>query len=42
MTPADKEIEIMRWMIKEGYDRKASKDIAPIILKYLQSHNIQP
>lgn len=38
MTPqgkADKEFEIIAWMNKHGYDRKASKDIAPIIVKYL-------
>lgn len=34
---ADKEIEIVGWMTKKGYDRKASKEIAPIIVQYLQS-----
>lgn len=38
MTPAekaDKEMEVIAWMNKKGYDRKASKDIAPIIVTYL-------
>lgn len=33
---ADKEMEVIAWMNKKGYDRKASKDIAPIIVKYLE------
>lgn len=39
MTPeekADKEMEVFTWMNKQGYDRRASKEIAPIIVKYLQ------
>lgn len=38
MTPAAKaakEKEILTWMHKEGYDRRASSAIAPIIVKYL-------
>ena len=32
---ADKELEIINWMTKQGYDRKASQQVAPIIVKYL-------
>lgn len=38
MTPAeraDKEMEVIAWMNKKGYDRRASKEIAPIIVTYL-------
>lgn len=38
MTPtekATKENEILTWMHKEGYDRRTSSAIAPIIVKYL-------
>jgi hypothetical protein len=39
MTPeekADKEFEVIAWMNKKGYDRRASKEVAPIIVNYLQ------
>lgn len=39
MNKSDKEIEIIAWMHKHGYDRKASKDIAPIIADYLRQHS---
>jgi len=42
MTPQEKvnkEIEVLTWMKKQGYDRKASQQIAPIIVKYLEAHN---
>jgi hypothetical protein len=29
--------EILKWMTKSGYDRKASQEIAPIIYKYIQT-----
>lgn len=37
MTPerADKEIEVAGWLIKRGYGRRASKEIAPIVVEYL-------
>jgi hypothetical protein len=31
------EIEIIGWMHKKGYDRKASQEIAQIIVQYLKS-----
>ena len=34
---AAKEIEIFGWLNKQGYDRRASKDIAPIIVRYLET-----
>ena len=37
---ADKEIEIATWMRKKGYDRRASKDIAPIIVEYLREFKL--
>ena len=37
---AAKEIEVAGWMNKKGYDRRASKDVAPIIVKYLQSQSL--
>jgi hypothetical protein len=40
---AVKELEVFEWMKKRGYDRRASKDIAPIIVKYLSQHpQLQP
>ena len=39
MTPtekADKEMEVIAWMNKKGYDRRASKEVAPIIVTYLE------
>lgn len=39
MTPqekAAKEVEVFDWLKKQGYDRRASKDIAPIIVRYLE------
>lgn len=38
MNKADKEIEIISWMTKQGYDRRAAKDVAPIIVQYLEQH----
>ena len=35
-----KELDVFEWMNKQGYDRRASKDVAPIIVKYLDS--LQP
>ena len=32
---ADKELQVFQWMKNRGYDRRASKDIAPIIVEYL-------
>ncbi len=32
---AKQEVEAFTWMKKQGYDRRASKDIAPILVKYL-------
>jgi hypothetical protein len=32
---AEQEIEAFTWMKKQGYDRRASKDISPILVKYL-------
>jgi hypothetical protein len=37
---ADKEIEVAKWMNKKGYDRRASKDIAPIIVEYLREFKL--
>ncbi len=37
----DKIEEIYNWMIKKGYDRKASKDVSEILLKYLSDNNQQ-
>lgn len=31
---AQEEIEAFKWMTSKGYDRKASKDIAQILVKY--------
>lgn len=31
---AEKEIEAFKWMKSKGYDRRACKDIAPILVKY--------
>lgn len=39
MNKADKEMEIIAWMNKQGYDRRASKDVAPIIVEYLIQHS---
>jgi len=39
MTPSEKaakEIEVIGWMSRQGYDRRASKDIAPIIVNYME------
>lgn len=36
----NKEIDIIEWMQKEGYDRKASQEIAPIIAKFTNTHNV--
>lgn len=41
MTPqefAEKEIKAFEWMKKRGYDRRASKDIAPILVQYLKEN----
>jgi hypothetical protein len=35
---AEQEIEAFQWMKKKGYDRKACKDISPLLVKY---HNEQ-
>ena len=43
MTPqekATKEIEVFGWMNKKGYDRRASKDVAPIIVRYLEENQL--
>jgi len=37
---ADKEIEVAKWMQKKGYDRRASKDVAPIIVEYLREFKL--
>lgn len=37
---AKKELEIMDWMKAHGYDRKAWKEVAPIILSYLLSNRL--
>jgi len=37
---ADKEIEVAKWMNKKGYDRRASKDVAPIIVEYLREFKL--
>ena len=37
---AEKEIEVARWMSKKGYDRRASKDVAPIIVEYLSEFKL--
>jgi len=31
---AEKELEAYKWMVKQGYDRKASKEIHTILVKY--------
>jgi len=31
---AEKERQAFLWMIKKGYDRRAAKDISPILVKY--------
>lgn len=38
---AAKEVQIFEWLKKQGYDRRASKDIAPIIVKYLDKQVIK-
>lgn len=42
MNKADKELEVMKWMQKQGYDRRATQEIAPIIVKYLEQHGATP
>lgn len=37
---AEQEIEAFKWMTKKGYDRKASKDISQILVKYLNEQLI--
>jgi hypothetical protein len=32
---AEKEIEVAKWMQKKGYDRRAYKEVAPMIVEYL-------
>jgi len=39
---AQKEIDVFSWMKKQGYDRKASKDISIIIVKYLKDQLVKP
>lgn len=32
---ADKQVEVIEWMAKKGYDRKAAQEVAPIVVDYL-------
>lgn len=32
---AEKEIEVAKWLQKQGYDRRVYKEVAPIIIDYL-------
>ena len=35
---SEKVMEVISWMTKTGYDRKASQQIAPIIVQYIEQH----
>lgn len=35
MNKADRDLEIIQWMHKKGYDRRASQEVSGIIAKYL-------
>lgn len=37
MESNDKISHALTWMHKQGYDRKASQQVAPIIVKYIES-----
>lgn len=41
MKKTAEEHDVFEWMQQKGYDRKASKDIAPIIVKYLEEYRSQ-
>ena len=35
MNKADKIIEVSKWMSKQGYDRRFTKDVAPVIVDFI-------